>query len=93
MTQSGRPSSSTTEITTARIGEMIQNDQWVTLSEILSELGLIDRILTSQCSDARGLLATDNVCPQISPVRVDMNPYSVLSSLGCESPDAFEDPL
>ncbi|GFU34285.1 uncharacterized protein TNCV_4158111 [Trichonephila clavipes] len=37
---SGRPSSSTTEIITARTGEMIQNDQWVTLLEISSDLGL-----------------------------------------------------
>ncbi|GFV25053.1 hypothetical protein TNCV_885191 [Trichonephila clavipes] len=39
-TGSGRPSSSTTEITTARIGEMIQIDQWVALREISSELEL-----------------------------------------------------
>ncbi|PRD23604.1 UNVERIFIED_CONTAM: hypothetical protein NCL1_45931 [Trichonephila clavipes] len=37
---SGRPSSSTTEITRARNGEMIQNNRRVTLSEISSELGL-----------------------------------------------------
>ncbi|GFT28830.1 hypothetical protein TNCV_3585461 [Trichonephila clavipes] len=35
-----RPSSSTTENTTARIGEMIQNDRRVTVGEIPSELGL-----------------------------------------------------
>ncbi|GFX36322.1 histone-lysine N-methyltransferase SETMAR [Trichonephila clavipes] len=40
MTWSGRPSSSTTEITTARIGEMIQNDRRITLREISSELRL-----------------------------------------------------
>ncbi|GFV05224.1 hypothetical protein TNCV_224371 [Trichonephila clavipes] len=40
MTGSGWPCSSTTEITTARIGEMIQNDRRVTLLEISSELGL-----------------------------------------------------
>ncbi|GFS76556.1 histone-lysine N-methyltransferase SETMAR [Trichonephila clavipes] len=34
MTGSGRPSSSTTEITTGRIGEMIKNDRRVTLREI-----------------------------------------------------------
>ncbi|GFY34714.1 hypothetical protein TNCV_4701951 [Trichonephila clavipes] len=33
-------SSSTTEITTARIGEMIQKDRRVTLPEIFSEVGL-----------------------------------------------------
>ncbi|GFW16969.1 uncharacterized protein TNCV_2760971 [Trichonephila clavipes] len=38
--ESVRPSSSTTEITTARIGEMIQNDRRVNLCELLSELGL-----------------------------------------------------
>ncbi|GFU60687.1 hypothetical protein TNCV_2754471 [Trichonephila clavipes] len=37
--QGGRPSSSTTEINTARI-ETIQNDRWVTLSKISLELGL-----------------------------------------------------
>ncbi|GFV83575.1 uncharacterized protein TNCV_5120651 [Trichonephila clavipes] len=31
---------STTEINTARIEEIIQNDRWVTLREISSELGL-----------------------------------------------------
>ncbi|GFX28496.1 hypothetical protein TNCV_1153051 [Trichonephila clavipes] len=35
----GQQSSSTTEITTARIGEMIRNDRWVTLREISSKLG------------------------------------------------------
>ncbi|GFY34161.1 uncharacterized protein TNCV_2504641 [Trichonephila clavipes] len=40
MTGSRRPSSSTTEITTARTGEMIQNARRVTLREISSELGL-----------------------------------------------------
>ncbi|GFV06255.1 hypothetical protein TNCV_4589141 [Trichonephila clavipes] len=40
MTGNGRPSSSMTEINTARVQEMIQNDQQVTLSEISSELGL-----------------------------------------------------
>ena len=37
---SGRPSSSTTEINTARVEEMIQNDRRVTLRAIASELGL-----------------------------------------------------
>ncbi|GFX42023.1 hypothetical protein TNCV_353301 [Trichonephila clavipes] len=37
---SGQPSSSTTEITIARIGEMIPNDERVTLREISSELRL-----------------------------------------------------
>ncbi|GFV48961.1 histone-lysine N-methyltransferase SETMAR [Trichonephila clavipes] len=37
---SGRPSSSTTEITTARIGKIIQNVRRVTLREISSDLGL-----------------------------------------------------
>ncbi|GFW52435.1 hypothetical protein TNCV_403631 [Trichonephila clavipes] len=37
---SGRPSFSTTEINTARTGEMIQNDRRVILREISSELGL-----------------------------------------------------
>ncbi|GFW97150.1 hypothetical protein TNCV_631551 [Trichonephila clavipes] len=40
MAGSSRPSSSTTEINTARIGEMIQNARRLTLSEISSELGL-----------------------------------------------------
>ncbi|GFX71618.1 histone-lysine N-methyltransferase SETMAR [Trichonephila clavipes] len=40
MTGNGRPNSSMTEIKTARIEEMIQNDRQVTLREILSELGL-----------------------------------------------------
>ncbi|GFW01145.1 hypothetical protein TNCV_1763831 [Trichonephila clavipes] len=40
MTGSGRPSSSTTEINTTRIEEIIQNGRWVTLREISSELGL-----------------------------------------------------
>ncbi|GFY36359.1 histone-lysine N-methyltransferase SETMAR [Trichonephila clavipes] len=40
MTGSGQPSSSTTEITMARIGELIQNYRRVTLLEISSELGL-----------------------------------------------------
>ncbi|GFX38060.1 histone-lysine N-methyltransferase SETMAR [Trichonephila clavipes] len=40
MTGSGRPSSSTTKINTARIEEMIQNYRRVNLHEILSELGL-----------------------------------------------------
>ncbi|GFX29871.1 uncharacterized protein TNCV_4750001 [Trichonephila clavipes] len=40
MAGSRRPSSSTTEISTARIGEMIQNDRRVTLHEISSELGM-----------------------------------------------------
>ncbi|GFW63403.1 hypothetical protein TNCV_400691 [Trichonephila clavipes] len=39
MTGISRTSSSTTEINKARIGEMIQNDRWVTLREISSELG------------------------------------------------------
>ncbi|GFW14903.1 hypothetical protein TNCV_1563651 [Trichonephila clavipes] len=38
--ESGRPSYSMTQITTARIGKMIQKDQWVTLRAISSELGL-----------------------------------------------------
>ncbi|GIX69124.1 hypothetical protein CEXT_111841 [Caerostris extrusa] len=36
----GRVSSTTTEINTARVEEMIQNDRRVTLREISSELGL-----------------------------------------------------
>ncbi|GFT93585.1 histone-lysine N-methyltransferase SETMAR [Trichonephila clavipes] len=40
MARNGWPSFSTTEITMARIGERIQNDQWVTLREIWSELGM-----------------------------------------------------
>ncbi|GFU35341.1 hypothetical protein TNCV_2143781 [Trichonephila clavipes] len=40
MAGSGRPSSSMAEINTARIEEMIQNDRWVTLSEISPELRL-----------------------------------------------------
>ncbi|GFU50818.1 uncharacterized protein TNCV_2495221 [Trichonephila clavipes] len=35
MTGSGRPSSSTTEINMARIGKMIQNDQRVTLRDLV----------------------------------------------------------
>ncbi|GFX89558.1 hypothetical protein TNCV_72511 [Trichonephila clavipes] len=45
MTGSGRPSSSMTEITTARIGEMIQSYRWATLREISSELGMSMDIL------------------------------------------------
>ncbi|GFW97103.1 hypothetical protein TNCV_2697251 [Trichonephila clavipes] len=40
MAGSSRPSSSTTEINTARIGEMIQNARRLTLCEISSELAL-----------------------------------------------------
>ncbi|GFS90676.1 histone-lysine N-methyltransferase SETMAR [Trichonephila clavipes] len=40
MIRSSRPSSSTTAISTARIEEMIQNDQRVTLRKISLELGL-----------------------------------------------------
>ncbi|GFX94511.1 uncharacterized protein TNCV_3087401 [Trichonephila clavipes] len=40
MAGSGRPSSSTVVINTARIEEMIQNSRWVTFSEISSELQL-----------------------------------------------------
>ncbi|GFU37382.1 hypothetical protein TNCV_4273561 [Trichonephila clavipes] len=39
-TGSDRPSSSTPKTTAARIGEIIQNDRWITLSEISSVLGL-----------------------------------------------------
>ncbi|GFW14737.1 hypothetical protein TNCV_1562001 [Trichonephila clavipes] len=39
ITESSRSSSSMTEITMARIGEMLQNGRWVTLREISSELG------------------------------------------------------
>ncbi|GFX58559.1 hypothetical protein TNCV_417391 [Trichonephila clavipes] len=40
ITRSGRSSSSTTEINTARIVEMLQNDRRETLCEVLSELEL-----------------------------------------------------
>ncbi|GFV90366.1 hypothetical protein TNCV_4380811 [Trichonephila clavipes] len=40
MTERGQPSSSTTEIAMARIGEMMQNNRRVTLREISSELRL-----------------------------------------------------
>ncbi|GFX75327.1 histone-lysine N-methyltransferase SETMAR [Trichonephila clavipes] len=40
MAGSGRPSSSMTEITTTRIGEMTQNNRRITLCGISSELGL-----------------------------------------------------
>ncbi|GFX84418.1 hypothetical protein TNCV_4135281 [Trichonephila clavipes] len=54
MTVRGRQISSTTKITTARIGEMIQNARWVALREISSEMGLIYGSVKDIISDGLG---------------------------------------
>ncbi|GFU99179.1 uncharacterized protein TNCV_1228931 [Trichonephila clavipes] len=51
MEGSGRPSSSTSEINTARIGKLIQNGRWVTLCEISSELRLSHGCMQHVVSD------------------------------------------
>ncbi|GFW17879.1 uncharacterized protein TNCV_1134791 [Trichonephila clavipes] len=58
MTGSSRPSSSVTEMTTAGIGEMIQNDRRVNLLEISSDLGLSYGSVQHVVSDVLGYSKT-----------------------------------